>query len=145
VKQVELTEPLDAVRRAGADVALVSLEPSEVQMFNHLDKGGTIAADRAVADADPTEFDALVLPGGVANPDRLRTDANAVRFVRGFFEQDKPIAAICHGTWLVEADVVNRRTVTSDGDILAKPEDRSSECRANWVDEEVHVDNGNEP
>src|SRR5437764_14423415 len=99
VEQVELTEPLKAVRDAGAEVDLISLEQGEVQMFNHLDKGDTINADRAVADADASDYDGLVVPGGVANPDQLRTDEDAVRCVRAFVEQDKPTGSICHGAW----------------------------------------------
>jgi protease I len=94
IEQVELTEPLEAARKAGADVDLVSLETGGVQMFNHLDKGDSIEADRSVADADPSDYDGLVLPGGVANPDALRTDSDAVGFGRGFLEQDKPVAVI---------------------------------------------------
>jgi protease I len=139
VEQVELTEPLDAVRKAGADVDLVSLEPGEVQMFNHLDKGDTIEADRGVADADASNYDGLVIPGGVANPDRLRTDEGAVRFVRSFFEQDKPVGIICHGPWmLVEADVAKGRTVTSWPSLQTDLRNAG----ATWVDEQVHVDNG---
>jgi protease I len=139
VEQVELTDPLDAVRKAGADVDLVSLETGEVQMFNHLDKGDTIEATRAASDADPSDYDGLVVPGGVANPDQLRTDEDAVRFVRGFFEQDKPVGIICHGPWvLVEADVARGRTVTSWPSL--KTDLRNA--GATWVDEEVHVDNG---
>lgn len=139
VEQVELTEPMKAAREAGAEIDLVSLEQGEIQMFNHLDRGDTIEADRAVADADASNYDGLVLPGGVANPDALRGDADAVRFVRGFFEQDKPVAVICHGPWtLVEADVVRGRTLTSWPSL--KTDLRNA--GATWVDEEVHVDNG---
>jgi protease I len=139
VEQVELTEPLQAVRDAGADTTLVSLEKGEVQMFNHLDKGDTIEADLAAGDANASDFDALVLPGGVANPDFLRADEDAVSFVRGFFEQHKPVGAICHGPWtLVEADVVRGRTLTSWPSL--KTDLRNA--GANWVDEEVHVDSG---
>ena len=139
VEQVELTEPLDAVRSAGAEASLISLEAGEVQMFNHLDKGDTIEADLAASEADVSTFDALVLPGGVANPDALRTDADAVRFVRGFFEQHKPVGVICHGPWtLVEADVVRGRTLTSWPSLQTDLRNAG----ASWVDEEVHVDNG---
>lgn len=139
VEQVELTDPLKAARDAGADTDLVSLEEGEVQMFNHLDRGDTIEADRAVADADASDYDALVLPGGVANPDALRADEEAVRFVRAFFEQDKPVAVICHGPWtLIDADVVRGRTLTSWPSL--KTDLRNA--GATWVDEEVHVDNG---
>jgi protease I len=139
VEQVELIEPLDAVRKAGADVDLVSLQTGSVQMFHHLDTGDTITANQAVSDADPSDYDGLVVPGGVANPDQLRSDPDAVRFVRGFFEQDKPVAIICHGPWmLVEADVARGRTVTSWPSL--KTDLRNA--GANWVDKEVVVDNG---
>jgi protease I len=139
VEQVELTEPLKAVREAGADTTLVSLETGEVQMFNHLDRGDTIDAELATGDADASSFDALVLPGGVANPDALRADADAVKFVRGFFEQHKPVGVICHGPWtLVEADVVRGRTLTSWPSL----ETDLRNAGAEWVDEEVHTDNG---
>src|SRR5205823_13165566 len=106
VEQVELTEPLKAVREAGADTDLISLEKGEVEMLQHFDKGDKIEAEQAVADVDASGYDALVLPGGVANPDQLRTDEDAVKFVRAFFEQHKPVGVICHGPWLLaEADV----------------------------------------
>jgi protease I len=139
VEQVELTEPLKAVKDAGADVDLVSLEAGDVQMFNHLDKGDTITAGKAVSDADASEYDGLVIPGGVANPDRLRTDDGATRFVRSFFEQRKPVAAICHGPWvLIEAGVAKGRTVTSWPSLQTDLRNAG----ATWVDEEVHVDSG---
>src|SRR5207248_6407518 len=107
VEQVELTEPLKAVREAGAETDLISLEQGEVEMWEHFDKGEKITADRAVAEADPADYDGLVLPGGVANPDQLRADEDAVSFVRRFVESGKPTGVICHGPWLlVEADVV---------------------------------------
>jgi protease I len=137
VEQAELTRPLEALRGAGADVDLVSLDGGEIKMFEHLDPGTTIAADRAVADAASSEYDGLVLPGGVANPDRLRTDPEAVSFVRGFFDDGKPVAAICHGPWtLVEADVVGGRTLTSWPSLQTDLRNAG----ATWVDEEVHVD-----
>lgn len=139
VEQVELTEPLAAVTQAGAQTSLVSLTRGEVQMFNHLDKGDTITAERGVADADASDYDALVLPGGVANPDRLRTDPGAVRFVRSFFEAHKPVGVICHGPWtLVEAGVVRGRTLTSWPSLQTDLRNAG----AQWVDEEVHVDDG---
>jgi protease I len=139
VEQAELTEPLAAVREAGADVDLISLQPGEVQMFNHLDKGETIEAERGVDDADAAEYDGLVLPGGVANPDQLRMSEDAIGFVRGFFEQDKPVAAICHAPWtLIEADVVNGRTLTSWPSLATDLRNAG----ARWVDEPVVVDNG---
>jgi protease I len=139
VEQVELTEPWKAVEDAGGRPELISLEEGDVQAFNHLDKGDTFRADRAVADADATAYDGLVLPGGVANPDFLRADENAVAFVRAFFDQAKPVAAICHGPWtLVEADVLRGRTITSWPSV--KTDIRNA--GATWVDEEVHVDQG---
>jgi protease I len=137
VEQVELTEPLDAVRKAGAETSLVSLKTGQVQMFNHLSAGDTIEADETAADADPAQFDGLVLPGGVANPDALRADADAVRFVRDFFDQGKPVGVICHGPWtLVEADVVKGRTLTSWPSLQTDIRNAGGD----WVDEEVHVD-----
>jgi protease I len=139
VEQVELVKPLQALQEAGAETTLVSLEAGEVQMFNHLDKGDTLEAQLAAADADATSFDALVLPGGVANPDALRVDPDAIRFVRGFFEQHKPVGVICHGPWtLIEADVVRGRTLTSWPSLQTDLRNAG----ADWVDEEVHVDNG---
>jgi protease I len=139
VEQVELTEPLKAIREAGAEVDLVSLEAGEVQMFEHHDKGDTIEAGKAVADADPSDYDGLVLPGGVINPDQLRGDQDAVRFARGFFEQHKPVGAICHGPWLlVEAGVVKGRKVTSWPTLQTDLRNAGAE----WVDQEVVVDSG---
>jgi len=138
-EQVEVTEPLEAVRKAGADVDIVSLEKGDVQMWQHFDKGDTIKAERAVADADASDYDGLVLPGGVANPDQLRSNEDAVRFVRAFFEQDKPVGVICHGPWmLVEADVAKGRKVTSWPSLKTDLRNAGAE----WVDEEVVVDNG---
>jgi len=139
VEQVELTEPLKAARDAGADTELISLQKGRFQGFDHLDKGDTFDADKAVADADASHYDGLVLPGGVANPDFLRADADAVAFVRSFFEQAKPVAAICHGPWtLVEAGVVEGRTLTSWPSLQTDLRNAG----ATWVDEEVHVDSG---
>jgi protease I len=139
VEQVELTEPLKAVRDAGAEVDLISLKKGEFQGFNHLDKGDTFPVDRAVSDASADDYDGLVLPGGVANPDVLRTDADAVGFVRSFFEAGRPVASICHGAWtLVEADVVKGRTLTSWPSIRTDIENAGGA----WVDEEVHTDRG---
>lgn len=137
VEQVELTGPLEALRDAGAGVDVVSLDGGEIQMFEHLDAADSIGADRSIADADASEYDGLVLPGGVANPDRLRTDPDAVSFVRAFFDEGKPVAAICHGPWtLVEADVVRGRTLTSWPSLRTDLRNAG----ATWVDEEVHVD-----
>jgi protease I len=137
VEQVELTQPLAAVRDAGGVPRLVSLKSGSVHMFDGLERSDEIEADVAVKDVDPSDFDGLVLPGGVANPDFLRTDGDAVDFVRGFFEQDKPVAAICHGPWtLVEAGVVPGRTLTSWPSLQTDIRNAGG----NWVDEEVHVD-----
>jgi protease I len=139
VEQVELTEPLKAVRDEGAQADLVSLQKGEVEMWQHFDKGETITAERAVSDVDASDYAALVLPGGVANPDQLRADQDAVKFVRAFFEQHKPVGAICHGPWLLaEADVLKGRTVTSWPSIRTDLRNAGAE----WVDEEVVVDNG---
>jgi protease I len=139
VEEVELTEPLEAVRAAGAEVDLLAPEAGEVQAFNHLDKGEKFTVDRSVGDADADEYDGLVLPGGVANPDVLRTKEEAVEFVRAFFEAGKPVGVICHGPWtLVEADVVRGRTLTSWPSL----ETDLRNAGAEWVDEQVHVDQG---
>jgi protease I len=139
VEQIELVKPLEAVEEAGADVDLIAPESGEVQAFNHLDKGDTFDVDKTVGACEASDYDGLVLPGGVANPDILRTHEDAVRFVRSFFEAGKPVAAICHGPWtLVEADVVRDRTLTSWPSL--KTDIRNA--GGNWVDEEVHVDGG---
>jgi protease I len=139
VEQVELTEPRRAVENEGADVVLVSVEAGDFQGFNHLDKADTFTADKAVKDVSAEEFDGLLLPGGVANPDFLRTDEDAVGFVRDFARSGKPIGVICHGPWtLVEAGVLEGRTITSWPSL--KTDIRNA--GGTWVDEEVHVDNG---
>jgi protease I len=139
VEQVELTEPWKAVEQAGAEPELISLEEGKVQAFNHLDKGDTFDVDRTVADADASEYDALVLPGGVANPDFLRMDERAVAFARSFFEQGKPVVVICHGPWtLVEADVVRGRRLASWPSMKTDIRNAGGE----WVDEQVVVDDG---
>jgi deglycase len=139
VEQVELTEPWKAVENEGGTPELISSESGEIQGFNHLDKGDRFAVDRTADQVKADDYDGLVLPGGVANPDRLRTDENVVRFVRAFFEAGKPVAVICHGPWtLVEADVVRGRTLTSWPSL--KTDIRNA--GGTWVDEEVHVDNG---
>ena len=138
-EQVELTEPWKAAESAGADVELLSLEKGEVQGFRGVDKGDRFPVDRVVATADASDYDALVLPGGVHNPDKLRLDDAAVRFTRDFFEAGKPVAAICHGPWtLVEADVVRGRTLTSYPSLRTDIRNAGGE----WVDEEVVVDRG---
>ena len=138
-EQVELTSPWEAVREAGAETELVAPESGEVQAFNHLDRGDKFDVDRRVGDADASDYDGLVLPGGVANPDILRTVPDAVAFVRAFFEAGKPVGVICHGPWtLVEADVLRERTITSWPSVRTDIENAGG----NWVDEEVHVDAG---
>ncbi|MGN9841442.1 type 1 glutamine amidotransferase domain-containing protein [Nonomuraea sp. H19] len=137
VEQVELTEPWKAVKQAGGTPVLVSTDPGQIQAFHHLDKADTFAVDDTVDTADPAAFDGLVLPGGVANPDRLRMVPQAVRFVRAFFDAGKPVAAICHAPWtLVEADVVRGRTLTSWPSLQTDLRNAG----ANWVDQEVVVD-----
>jgi protease I len=139
VEQVELTEPWKAVEQAGGTPELVSLEEGEIQGFNHYDKADTFKVDKTVEEASADDYDALVLPGGVGNPDTLRTDENAVEFTRQFFEQGKPVGAICHGPWLlVEAGVLRDRKVTSWPSLQTDIRN----ARGNWVDEEVVVDNG---
>ena len=139
VEQIELTEPWKAVEEEGGQPEVISIKSGEIQGFQHLDKGDTFKVDRLVADARADDYEGLVLPGGVANPDFLRADDDAVRFVRSFFEAGKPVAAICHGPWtLVEADVVRGRTLTSWPSV--KTDIRNA--GGNWVDEEVHVDAG---
>jgi protease I len=139
VEQVELTEPLKALKESGATVELIAPEKAEIQAFNHLDKGDTFTADKAVSDASAGEYDGLVLPGGVANPDQLRTQPDAVGFARAFFDAGKPVAAICHAPWtLVEADVVSGRTLTSWPSLKTD----IANAGGTWVDEEVHVDQG---
>ena len=139
VEQVELTEPWKKVEEEGGTPELVSLESGEIQGFEHLDKADTFEVDKTVQEADESDYDGLVLPGGVANPDFLRTDEDAVAFVRAFFEQAKPVGVICHGPWtLIEADVVRGRTLTSWPSL--KTDLRNA--GATWVDEEVVVDEG---
>ena len=136
VEQVELTDPWRAVEHAGGTPKLLSLEEGTVQAFNHLDKGDTFPVDQVVVDAEARDYDALVLPGGVANPDALRADADAVDFVRSFVVDGKPVAVICHGPWtLVEADVVGGRTLTSWPSLQTDLRNAG----ATWVDQEVVV------
>ncbi|MDT0317532.1 type 1 glutamine amidotransferase domain-containing protein [Streptomyces millisiae] len=137
VEQVELTEPWRALTETGDTPRLLSTRPGHVQAFDHLDKADTFPVDETVREASADDFQALVLPGGVANPDALRMDADAVAFVRSFFEADKPVAAICHAPWtLVEAGVLPGRTLTSWPSLRTDIRNAG----ATWVDEEVHVD-----
>jgi len=139
VEQVELTEPRDAVEKEGAQTVLLSVEAGDFQGFNHLDKADTFTAEKAVKEVSAEDFDALLLPGGVANPDFLRTDDDAVGFVRDFATSGKPIGVICHGPWtLVEAGVLKGRTITSWPSLQTDIRNAGG----TWVDEEVHVDNG---
>jgi protease I len=137
IEQVELTEPWKAVQEAGGTPTLVSPEAGTVQAFHHLDKGDTFDVDVPVAHAAVADFDGLVLPGGVANPDALRTDDAAMAFVRGFFDAGKPVAAICHAAWsLVEAGTVSGRRLTSWPSLRTDIRNAGG----TWVDEEVVVD-----
>ncbi|WIM99329.1 type 1 glutamine amidotransferase domain-containing protein [Actinoplanes oblitus] len=137
VEEVEYTEPRKAVENAGGTAELISIKDGAIQAVNHLDKAGTYPVDRLVKDARVAQYDALVLPGGVANPDFLRADPEAVRFVRDFVGTGKPVAAICHGPWtLVEAGVVDGRTLTSWPSLRTDV----TNAGATWVDEQVHVD-----
>lgn len=137
VERVELTQPWQAVTDAGFEPVLLSPQTGQVQLFDHLDKSETRAADARVADAAVDDYVALVLPGGVANPDALRQDNDAVAFVRQFVASGKPVAAICHAPWmLVEADVVSGRRLTSWPSLQSDV----SNAGGDWVDEEVVVD-----
>ncbi|MEU5044158.1 type 1 glutamine amidotransferase domain-containing protein [Streptomyces griseorubiginosus] len=141
VEQVELTDPWQAALDAGHEPVLVSTEPGKIQAFNHLDKGDTFPVQEVVGETSADSFGALVLPGGVANPDFLRTDEKAVAFVRDFFTQGRPVAAICHAPWtLVEADVVRGRVLTSWPSLRTDIRNAGG----TWVDEQVKVcDHGN--
>jgi protease I len=139
VEQVELVEPRKALEEAGATTHLISLEPGEIQGFNHFDPADKHKVDKTVEEADASDYDALMVPGGVGNPDQLRGDENIVSFVRDFFEQGKPVAVICHGPWvLVEAGVVQGRKLTSWPTLQTDIRNAGG----NWVDEQVVVDNG---
>lgn len=139
VEQVELTEPWKAVEQEGGTPELISIESGSIQGFNHADKADTFDVDHTASEADAGNYDGLVLPGGVHNPDQLRTDDDVRSFVRSFFESGKPVAVICHGPWtLIDADVVRGRTITSWPSL----ETDLRNAGANWVDEEVHVDAG---
>ncbi len=138
-EQQELVKPRQALDEAGAETKIVSPAKERVQGWNHFDKGDLFPVDVPLEQADASEFDALLLPGGVANPDQLRTNPRAIEFIRAFFEDSKPVAVICHGPWtLIEADVVRGREITSwpslKKDLI--------NAGAKWVDREVVVDNG---
>jgi protease I len=136
VEQVELTRPAEAIREAGGTPVLVAPERGEVRAFDHLDPADTFEAERRAAEVDVADFDGLVLPGGVANPDQLRTDDAAVELVRSFVASGKPVAVICHGPWtLIEADVVRGRMLTSWPSLRTDLRNAGAE----WLDEEVVV------
>ena len=139
VEQIELLEPRKALDQAGATTELISLETGEIQGFNHLDHGDKLTVDKAVKDVSAEDYDGVVIPGGVANGDFLRADADACRFVAAFAQTKKPIASICHGPWiLVETGIVKGRTLTSFPALKTDIENAGG----TWVDEEVHVDGG---
>jgi protease I len=138
-EQAELTEPVKALRQSGAEVDIVSLKSGEIQGMQHKEKGDKVRVDRTLDKARPEDYAALVLPGGVANPDELRMDARAIRFVRHFADAGKPIAAICHGPWtLIEADAVRGKQMTSWPSLKTDLKNAG----AQWVDREVVVDHG---
>jgi deglycase len=139
IEEVELTKPWQAVKDAGGSAVLLAPEEGEVQAFNHLDKGSTYPVDKALGEAKAEDYDGLMLPGGVANPDQLRMDPRALQFVRGIFSAGKPVAVICHGPWtLVEADLVRGRKLTSWPSLQTDIRNAGGE----WVDQEVVVDQG---
>jgi protease I len=139
VEEVELTKPWEAVKDAGGEPVLIAPEEGEVQAFNHLDKADTYDVDLTLGDANPGDYAGVVLPGGVANPDQLRTKPEAVKFLQDFFASGKPVGVICHGPWtLVEADLVRGRTITSWPSLQTDIRNAGG----NWVDEEVVVDQG---
>lgn len=139
VDQAELIEPFNAIKNAGAKTELISIKEGSIQGVKGMDKGDTFPVDKTVKQANADEYDALVIPGGVANPDKLRLDKDAVAFVRRFFDTNKPIGAICHGPWmLVEADVVKGRTITSWPSLRTDVRNAGGK----WVDEEVRVEQG---
>lgn len=138
-EQIEMTSPRQALEAAGATTRIISLKSGTVHGWNHYEKDLAFAVDLTVKEANADDFDALLLPGGVANPDQIRADDHAVAFIRGFFEQHKPVAAICHGPWpLIDAEVVHGRRMTSYKSIRKD----LINAGAQWVDEEVVVDNG---
>jgi protease I len=138
-EQVELEKPVAALRAVGAQVEVIAPKDGEIQGFNHHDKGDKVRVDRALASASPRDYDAIVLPGGVINPDALRLEDEAIAFIRAFAEADKPIAAICHGPWtLINAEAVQGRRMTSWPSLEADLRNAG----ADWVDEEVVVDKG---
>jgi protease I len=139
VEQVEYTEPRKAVEQAGAEAELISLQPGKIEAWNHFDMGDSFAVDKTVDEVNADDYDGLVLPGGVANPDQLRINPKAVAFTRAFFESGKPVGVICHGPWtMIDADVVRGRTITSWPSLRTDLRNAG----ANWVDEECVNDAG---
>ena len=139
VEQVELVEPRKALEAAGASTELISMKPGEIQGFDHYDKADKHKVDKTAEEVVASDYDGLLIPGGVGNPDTMRTDENLVQFTRDFFEQGKPVAVICHGPWmLVEAGVVRDRTVTSWPSLQTDIRNAGGK----WVDKEVVVDQG---
>jgi protease I len=137
VEQVELTEPMKALRQAGAQVTVIAPKSGEIQGMNHHEKGDKLKVDATLSSTKPDQFDALVLPGGVANPDALRTIPEAVAFVRHFVQAGKPVAAICHGPWtLIEAGAVKGKTMTSWPSLQTDLRNAG----AHWIDQEVVLD-----
>ncbi len=137
VERVELEEPRKALEQAGGTTELLSIKPGEIDAFDHFDKAKTIKVDRLIEESDPSDYDALMVPGGVGNPDQLRGDENVVSFVREFFDSEKPVAAICHAPWvLVESGVVRGRTLTSWPTLQTDIRNAGG----NWVDKEVVMD-----
>jgi protease I len=137
VERVELEEPRKALEQAGATTELLSIKPGEIEAFDHFDRAKAIKVDRLIEEAEPSEYDALMIPGGVGNPDQLRGDENAVSFVREFFDEGKPVAAICHAPWvLVEAGAARGRTLTSWPTLQTDVRNADG----NWVDKQVVVD-----
>jgi len=138
-EQVEMTKPREALDEAGAETKIVSLKPGKIQGMNHADKGDKFDVDLTLDEARPEEFDALLIPGGLMNPDALRSNDEALEFTRHFFREGKPVAAICHGPWvLIDAGVVRARTLTSWPAIKNDVKNAGGK----WVNEEVVVDNG---
>ncbi len=138
-EQVELTKPREALDEAGAETKIVSLKSGKIQGMNHADKGDKFDVDLTLGEARPEEFDALMIPGGLMNPDDLRSNDDALEFTRHFFREGKPVAAICHGPWvLIDADVVRGRVLTSWPAIKTDVKNAGGK----WVNEEVVVDNG---
>jgi protease I len=139
VEEIELTKPWEAVEQAGGKPELIAPQNGEIQAFNHLDKGSTFSVDETLADARAREYDGVVLPGGVANPDQLRTDERAISFLREVFAEGKPVGVICHGPWtLIEADLVRGRKLTSWPSLQTDIRNAGGE----WIDEEVVTDEG---